>query len=436
MTNAYIPIGKLFNVKKGELQSTKCTPGEYAFITAAEDWKTHENFAYECEALVFAAAASGSLGRTHYVDGKFTASDLCFVLTVKDAKMYPINMQFYHFVFNSLKNAVVKATKSGTSKESINQSNFNSYQLPYFDIVQQDLWIDKLKNTLVKKDLIINELNKQQGLLKKLRKQILQEAIEGKLSADWRANNPKSEPASEVLKRIKAEKIGLYKKSQQYSSQQVEDQEKLFKIPSSWEWCRLGDIVLSAKDGPHESPEYSKSGIPFISTRNISTSGINFSSSKFISKQYHEILSKKCKPEKGDILYTKGGTTGVACVNTYDIDFNVWVHVAVLKKPVSMNSFYIQHVLNSPHCHYQSQKYTHGIGNQDLGLTRMIKITTPLPPYAEQEFIVEKIERLFKMCDQLEARLDSNQAYTEDLMQSVLKEAFTHEIKILEPVDA
>ena len=64
-------ISDLFNFEKGVLQSTKCTPGDYDFITASSKWKTHNDFTHEYEALVFAAAASGSLGRTHYVDGKF-----------------------------------------------------------------------------------------------------------------------------------------------------------------------------------------------------------------------------------------------------------------------------------------------------------------------------------------------------------------------------
>ena len=70
-----IEIGKLFNIEKGSLQSSKCTPGQYSFITAGEEWKTHIEYTHDCEALVFAMAASGSLGRTHYVNGKFIASD-------------------------------------------------------------------------------------------------------------------------------------------------------------------------------------------------------------------------------------------------------------------------------------------------------------------------------------------------------------------------
>ena len=137
-------IGDLFNLEKGSLQSSKCTPGKYDFITAAEEWKTHNSYSHNIEALIFAAMASGSLGRTHYVNGKFITSDLCYILTPKDSEKYPIDLKFYHFVFNSLRDEIVKNTKSGTSKESINQTNLKNYEIPYFEIEQQRFWIEKL----------------------------------------------------------------------------------------------------------------------------------------------------------------------------------------------------------------------------------------------------------------------------------------------------
>lgn len=68
------PIDELFDFEKGALQSSKCTSGKYTFVTAAEEWKTHKDYTHDCEALIFAMAASGSLGRTHYIKGKFVAS--------------------------------------------------------------------------------------------------------------------------------------------------------------------------------------------------------------------------------------------------------------------------------------------------------------------------------------------------------------------------
>ena len=89
------------------------------------------------------------------------------------------------------------------------------------------------------------ELTNQQTLLKKLRQQILQEAIEGKLTADWRKHNPNTEPASELLKRIQAEKAQLIKDKKikpQKPLPPISEKEKPFPLPKGWVWCRLGNI--------------------------------------------------------------------------------------------------------------------------------------------------------------------------------------------------
>lgn len=78
-----VKIGQLFNIERGNLQSEKNEDGEYNFITASSEWKTHIEYTHECEAIIFAFGAAGSLGKTHYVNGKFIASNLCFILTPK-----------------------------------------------------------------------------------------------------------------------------------------------------------------------------------------------------------------------------------------------------------------------------------------------------------------------------------------------------------------
>ncbi|MBU6159227.1 MAG: DUF559 domain-containing protein [Bacteroidetes bacterium] len=174
-------IDEIFNFEKGVLQSSKCVPGEYDFITASADWKTHNEYTHDCEALIFAAAASGSLGRTHYVNGKFISSDLCFIITPKDPKKLPVDLKFYHILFNELKDEIVRNTKAGTSKEAIGLGSFGKYQLPYFDITTQV----EIKNRFVDseeiKSSLSNELDLQVGLVQQLRQQLLQDAVQGKL---------------------------------------------------------------------------------------------------------------------------------------------------------------------------------------------------------------------------------------------------------------
>jgi type I restriction enzyme, S subunit len=169
--------------------------------------------------------------------------------------------------------------------------------------------------------------------------------------------------------------------------------------PKDWSRGRLGDVIFSASDGPHVSPKYSDAGVPFLSTRHVRAGEITWKDLKFISKEEAEVHWRKCKPEPGDLLYTKGGTTGLAAAVTTTEPFAVWVHLALLKpNPSKVDSLWLESMLNCPFCYRQAQELTHGIANRDLGLTRMVNIGIFLPPIREQrEFtrhrlLVEKLK--------------------------------------------
>jgi len=160
-----IKINELFNFQKGSLQSSKCTAGEFIFITASSEWKTHTNFTHDCEAIIFAAGAGGSLGRTHYVNNKFISSDLCFILTPKNQEVFPVDLFFYNLLFKSYREIIVQATKTGSSKESIGLGKFGNYELPYVEYHDQI----KIKEKMIKfqhlQDNISNQLNLVNSLL-------------------------------------------------------------------------------------------------------------------------------------------------------------------------------------------------------------------------------------------------------------------------------
>jgi len=431
VNNQMTPIGKLFNIEKGELQSTKCTPGDYDFITAAEDWKTHNEYTHECEALIFAAAASGSLGRTHYVDGKFTTSDLCYILTPKDEAKYPLNLSFYHFVFNSLRPTLVAATKSGTSKESINQTNFKNYKIPYFDIELQDFWIEKLKNTLGLKDLLGSELTHQQILLKKLRQQILQEAIEGKLTADWRAQNPDVEPASELLKRIAVEKAQLVKDKKikaQKPLPPITDEEQPFELPQGWEWCRLGDLgVIQGGGTPSKSTqEFWGGDMPWICPKDMKKKYLNASIFQITSEAVKKSSAKLI--DKRSVLFV---VRGMILSHTFPVSISTGaVTVNQDMKALTPHIGGIEEFIalalrgSSPAILKRVRTSTHGT----CRLEGDVYFSWPvaLPSFQEQQTIVTKVEKLLALCDQLETQITQNQAHAEQLMQTVLREAFSH----------
>jgi type I restriction enzyme S subunit len=332
-------------------------------------------------------------------------------------------------------------TISGVTKRQLRDLDFCLSPLP-----EQKRIVEEIEKQFTRLDAAVAALIRVHANLRRYRAAVLKAACEGRLvptEAELARREGRSyESAGELLKRILTERRARWEADQlakfrasdrepngekwkgKYSEPNAPDTQGLGNPPEGWVWANLGQVAWSVKDGPHYSPEYVTEGIPFITGGQVRPSGVDFGAAKEISPELHARLCQRCKPERGDILYTKGGTTGIARVNTYDIDFSVWVHVAVLKLVTSVAPFYLQHALNSPGCYKQAQAFTHGVGNQDLGLTRMVKITLGLPPLVEQKRIAAEVDRRVSFIDKLEAQVEGSIKHADRLRQAILKRAF------------
>ena len=238
----------------------------------------------------------------------------------------------------------------------------------------------------------------------KLRKSILQQAVQGKLTE----RDPADEPASELLKSIKAEKEVLIKSGKIKKEKPlppISDDEKPFDIPDSWEWVRLGDLANKFTDGTHSTPKYTQTGIPFLSVKDMSKGYLDFTNTKFISREEHEVLYKRCNPEKGDLLITKVGTTGVPVIVNTDKQFSLFVSVALMKfSQQYLSVAFLSNMINSPLVQEQAKENTRGDGNKNWVLDEIRNTIIPLPPLAEQKRIVKRVEELLALCDEFQVR--------------------------------
>lgn len=170
--------------------------------------------------------------------------------------------------------------------------------------------------------------------------------------------------------------------------------------PRGWNETTIGDECFYIKDGPHKSlTDIGKKngGYPFISVRNIVNGHIDFSTAKYISNEDYADAIKKCHPEKGDMLYSKGGTTGIAKLIDIDEEFANWVHVAVLKFDKSrLNGVFFENMLNGTYCYEQSQRLTKGIANRDLVLSAMAQIKIYCPPMELQNQFADFVKQVNK----------------------------------------
>ena len=189
--------------------------------------------------------------------------------------------------------------------------------------------------------------------------------------------------------------------------------------PMGWENTTVGNACYYIKDGPHKSlPDVGEgNGYPFISVRNIVNGYIDFSTARYISQEDYTDSIKKCHPQKGDMLYSKGGTTGIAKLIDVDIEFANWVHLAVLKFDDTLNGVFFEYMLNSDYCYEQSQRLTKGIANRDLVLSAMAQIKMYKPPIEQQNQFADFVAQVEKQKATVQKSIDKLEILKKSLMQ-------------------
>ena len=161
-------------------------------------------------------------------------------------------------------------------------------------------------------------------------------------------------------------------------------------VDPAWQIKELSEITARITDGTHITPNYTDSGIPFLRVTDITGSN---SSKKFISEEEHKKLIKRCQPQKGDVLYSKNGTIGVAKVIDWEGDFSIFVSLALIKpRRELVDSRYLECFLNSDTAYAQATSRSKSGTVTNLHLVDIKTIQIPLPPLSEQQKIVAEIE--------------------------------------------
>ena len=193
-------------------------------------------------------------------------------------------------------------------------------------------------------------------------------------------------------------------------------------------------------DGAHKTPKYTDYGIPFLSVKDMSSGKVSFRNTKFISKEEHKKLYKRCDPQKGDILLSKVGTTGIPVLIDTDKEFSLFVSLALLKFDSNfINSEFLVNLINSPLVQKQCNENTKGVGNKNWVMRDIANTLIVIPPYKEQEKInneIKKIEPLIIEYELKEIQLNKlNSEFKEKLKKSILQYAIEGKLVPQDPND-
>ncbi len=239
-------------------------------------------------------------------------------------------------------------------------------------------------------------------LADKLRKAVLQAAIQGRLTKQLLTDGN----AADLVAEIKKEKERLIKEKKikkQKPLPPITAEEIPFEIPDNWCWVRLGDLASLITDGTHKTPQYVDKGVPFISIQNISSGKYNPTKLKFITIEEHEKLIARCKPEKGDILLCRIGTLGQPYIVDFNFEFSIFVSLGLIKLINKNLNIYLKLYMDSPDFHRQINEVKVGGGTHTfkLNLRDVNNFLIPLPPLREQERIVNNLKTILSKIEKL-----------------------------------
>lgn len=194
-------------------------------------------------------------------------------------------------------------------------------------------------------------------------------------------------------------------------------------LPEHWEWRKLGEICYVA-DRDHRTPTYQEDGVPLISPRDFTEHGVDLSRLKRVAPAELEAFRKKCRPEKGDIMYSRIGTIGEPRLVDFDLDF-VALHSIAMIKPrlLGLQSKYVLYLLQSPAVRSQAKHNVKSVGTPDLGLKRIKDFEIPVAPPHVQEKIVADIEKQFSRLDEAVANLKRVKANLKRYIAAVLTDS-------------
>jgi type I restriction enzyme S subunit len=335
--------------------------------------------------------------------------------------------------------ACIKASRGNTNRKRVNENFFLDYKVNLPPIAEQHQLIKKINTARAHLATAQKEIAHQEALLGKLKQAILQEAIQGKLTENWRAAHPDTEPAAELLKRIQEKQQEWIRQEKANDNKEAKTLERKLnklsrapipppqeEIPDKWEWVTLLQSNLIIVDCHNKTAPYSPSGIPIIRTTNVRNGKLDLDNTKFITEETYIRWSARCPPTPGDLIFTREAPVG----EVGQIPENARVCLGqrtMLIRPIPklVRPDYLLFVIQSPGFIGRAAEAKHGAMVGHLRVSSVENAMIPLPPLAEQAAIVKRQEALMETVRALESEIKQLRTHTAHLLQAVLKEAFT-----------
>ena len=356
---------------------------------------------------------------------------------------------WFLFYYLQAKKEAIVALGVGGAQPNISQTILKEITIPLPPLAEQARIVAVLDDLMARVRSAQTQLATVPKLLKRFRQSVLSAAVSGKLTEDWREENPDVESAekmvnemlisreSNYLQNVKTAKTNSTKTPRRPNLRKYEPKnEELYEIPSTWYWTNFDVASEKIFDGTHFSPKnYPEGEYMYITAKNIKQWGLDLSNITYVNSDVHQDIYSRADVKYNDVLYIKdGATAGIALVNPLKEEFSLLSSVGVFRLDEQyVLPMYVSYFLN---------------GNKELmlanvagaAITRLtlekLKIAAfALPPVSEQREIVRRVKSLMDWAEKLEAGYKAAKRQQDAMPSAILAKAFAGELTEQNPAD-
>ena len=362
-------LGEVVEIRKGQLitDSTRVN-GNIPVIAGGKTPAYYHNKANRNGKTITVSGSGASAGYVSFHDYPIFASDCS---TIEESKDYSIEFMFY--LLQLLQEKIYKM-QTGGAQPHIHPSDLNPILIPFPKPEEQTAIATALSDA----DALIRSLEK---LIEKKRN-IKQGAMQ-----------------------------------------------QLLKPKKGWDKKRVKEIVQTpVTDGPHETPIFYDMGIPFLSVNNLVDKKIDFTDLRFITMEDHLIYSKKCKPQRNDILLGKAASVGKVAIVETDLEFNIWSPIAMIRVKSDYSSKYVYYYLQTKDIVKQIEFFTNSSSQGNIGMGDIEKLEIPFPKTLNEQ---NEIATILSDMDNEISLLEKKVSKTKSLKQGMMQELLTGKIRLI-----
>ena len=349
--------------------------GQYPFFVRSQTIERINSYSFDGEAVLTAGDGVGTGKIFHYINGKFDVHQRVYQISNFNPR---INGYYFYLYFSqNFYNRIMQMTAK-SSVDSVRRDMIAKMQIPIPPIAEQIA--------------IVTALSDAGALIQSLERLITKK------------RNIKQGVMQELFMRKK----------------------RLPEFSGEWKIMLLHELCRSIVDGTHFTPRYVEIGIPFYSVENVTAN--DFMNTKFISKQEHNQLIQRCKPEKGDILLTRIGSIGDTKLLDWDVEASIYVSLALLKVNELIDARYL-------HCYSKSRQFIKDMEDRSLLNASPKKINmceignVPIPVPEKKEQIA--IPTILSDIDAEITALETKRAKAVQIKQGMMQELLTGKTRLI-----